>query len=105
MDEIMIYLTKFKELGVKAIVLASSLALVACGGGGGGYYDDNKNTGGSTGNGGNGSTTDTKKVVESLGLSLQDAEAKPIDVAYDNSKVLISVQALNSDKYTDNQSF
>ena len=71
---------------------------MACGGGGGGYYDDNKNTGGSTGNGGNGSTTDTKKVVESLGLSLQDAEAKPIDVAYDNSKVLISVQALNSDK-------
>ena len=33
-----------------------------------------------------------------MGLSLQDAEAKPIDVAYDNSKVLISVQALNSDK-------
>ncbi len=98
MDEIMIYLTKFKELGVKATVLASSLALVACGGGGGGYYDDNKNTGGSTGNGGNGSTTDTKKVVESLGLTLQDAEAKPIEVAFDNSKVLISVQALNSDK-------
>ncbi|KQW98704.1 hypothetical protein ASC84_20560 [Acinetobacter sp. Root1280] len=94
----MIYLTKFKELGVKATVLASSLALVACGGGGGGYYDDNKNTGGSTGNGGNGSTTDTKKVVESLGLTLQDAEAKPIEVAFDNSKVLISVQALNSDK-------
>lgn len=100
MDEIMIYLTKFKELGVKATVLASSLALVACGGGGGGgYYGDDKNNGGTgTGNGGNGSTTDTKKVVESLGLSLQDAEAKPIDVAYDNSKVLISVQALNSDK-------
>jgi hypothetical protein len=99
MDETMIYLTKFKELGVKATVLASSLALVACGGGGGGYYGDDKNNGGTgTGNGGNGSTTDTKKVVESLGLSLQDAEAKPIDVAYDNSKVLISVQALNSDK-------
>ena len=100
MDEIMIYLTKFKELGVKATVLASSLALVACGGGGGGgYYGDDKNNGGTgTENGGNGSTTDTKKVVESLGLSLQDAEAKPIDVAYDNSKVLISVQALNSDK-------
>lgn len=100
MDEIMIYLTKFKELGVKATVLASSLALVACGGGGGGgYYGDDKNNGGTgTGNGDNGSTTDTKKVVESLGLSLQDAEAKPIDVAYDNSKVLISVQALNSDK-------
>lgn len=96
----MIYLTKFKELGVKATVLASSLALVACGGGGGGgYYGDDKNNGGTgTGNGDNGSTTDTKKVVESLGLSLQDAEAKPIDVAYDNSKVLISVQALNSDK-------
>lgn len=100
MDEIMIYLTKFKELGVKATVLASSLALVACGGGGGGgYYGDDKNNGGTgTENGGNGSTTDTKKVVESLGLSLQDAEAKPIDVAYDNSKVLISVKALNSDK-------
>lgn len=99
MDEIMIYLTKFKELGVKATVLASSLALVACGGGGGGYYGDDKNSGGTgTGNGGNGSTTDTKKVVESLGLTLQDAEAKPIEVAYDNSKVLISVQALNSDK-------
>ena len=96
----MIYLTKFKELGVKATVLASSLALVACGGGGGGgYYGDDKNNGGTgTENGGNGSTTDTKKVVESLRLSLQDAEAKPIDVAYDNSKVLISVQALNSDK-------
>lgn len=96
----MIYLTKFKELGVKATVLASSLALVACGGGGGGgYYGDDKNNGGTgTENGGNGSTTDTKKVVESLGLSLQDAEAKPIDVAYDNSKVLISVKALNSDK-------
>ncbi|MFW1983387.1 Ig-like domain-containing protein [Acinetobacter guillouiae] len=95
----MIYLTKFKELGVKATVLASSLALVACGGGGGGYYGDDKNSGGTgTGNGGNGSTTDTKKVVESLGLTLQDAEAKPIEVAYDNSKVLISVQALNSDK-------
>ena len=96
----MIYLTKFKELGVKATVLASSLALVACGGGGGGgYYGDDKNNGGTgTENGGNGSTTDTKKVVESLGLSLQDAEAKPIDVAYDNSKVLIAVQALNSDK-------
>ena len=99
MDETMIYLTKFKELGVKATVLASSLALVACGGGGGGYYGDDKNNGGTgTENGGNGSTTDTKKVVESLGLSLQDAEAKPIEVAYDNSKVLISVQALNSDK-------
>ncbi|MFW1957550.1 hypothetical protein ACG91D_18560 [Acinetobacter guillouiae] len=95
----MIYLTKFKELGVKATVLASSLALVACGGGGGGYYGDDKNNGGTgTGNGGNGSTTDTKKVVESLGLTLQSADAKPIEVVYDNSKILVSVQALNSDK-------
>ncbi|MBJ8421794.1 MULTISPECIES: hypothetical protein [Acinetobacter] len=96
----MTYLTSLKEIGVKATVLASSLALVACGGGGGGYYgDDNKNTGG-TGGGtnGNGSTTDPKKVVESLGLSLQSSEAKPIEVAYDNSKILVSVQALNSDK-------
>jgi hypothetical protein len=96
----MTYLTSLKEIGVKATVLASSLALVACGGGGGGYYgDDNKNTGG-TGGGtdGNGSTTDSKKVVESLGLTLQSADAKPIEVVYDNSKILVSVQALNSDK-------
>ncbi|WP_287912527.1 hypothetical protein [Acinetobacter sp.] len=96
----MTYLTNLKEFGVKATVLASSLALIACGGGGGGYYgDDNKNTGG-TGGGtdGNGSTTDPKKVVESLGLSIQNSEAKPIEVAYDNSKILISVQALNRDK-------
>ena len=96
----MTYLTSLKEIGVKATVLASSLALVACGGGGGGYYgDDNKNTGG-TGGGtdGNGSTTDPKKVVESLGVTLQSADAKPIEVVYDNSKILVSVQALNSDK-------
>lgn len=100
MEQIMTYLTSLKEIGVKATVLASSLALVACGGGGGGYYgDDNKNTGGNgNGNNGNGSTTDSKKVVESLGLTLQSADAKPIDVAYDNSKILVSVQALNSDK-------
>lgn len=94
----MTYLFNLKKIGVKSTVLASSLALVACGGGGG-YYDDNKKPdGGSTGTDGNGSTTDTKKTVESLGLALQNAEEKPIDVAYDNSKVFISIQALNSDK-------
>ena len=97
----MISLINLREIGVKATVLASSLALVACGGGGGYYGDDKPSTGtggGSTDGDGNNSTTDTKKVVESLSLGLQNAEAKPIDVAYDNSKVLVSIQALNSDK-------
>lgn len=94
----MTYLSNLKKLGVKSTVLASSVALVACGGGGGGYYDDNTNNNTNNGSGGNGSTTDTKTVVESLGFSLQDAEAKPIDITQDNTKVLIPVQALNSDK-------
>ena len=93
----MVNYTILKKIGVNFTVLASSIALAACGGGGGGYYGDN-NTGGNTGNGENGSTTDTKKVVESLVVTQQDADAKPIQIAYDNSKVFISVQALNSDK-------
>ena len=91
----MTYLTNLKKLGVKSTVLVSSMALVACGGGGSdGYFGDQNNNN----TGGNGSTTDTKTVVESLNLSLQDANAKPIGIASDNSKVLIAVQALNSDK-------
>ena len=88
-------MTYFKKLGAQVTVLASSIALVACGGGG--YYDD-QNSNNNNNTGGNGSTTDTKTVVESLNLSLQDANAKPIEIASDNSKVLIAVQALNSDK-------
>lgn len=90
-------MTYFKKLGAQVTVLASSIALVACGGGGGGYYDD-QNSNNNNNTGGNGSTTDTKTVVESLNLSLQDANAKPIEIASDNSKILIAVQALNSDK-------
>ena len=99
MEIIMTYLSNLKKLGVKSTVLASSLALVACGGGGSdGYFEDNTNNNTGNGSNGNGSTTDTKTVVESLGISLQDAEAKPIINAQDNTKVLIPVQALNSDK-------
>ena len=96
----MTYLTNLKKLGVKSTVLVSSVALVACGGGGSdGYFgDQNNNNNNNNNTGGNGSTTDTKTVVESLNLSLQDANAKPIGIASDNSKVLIAVQALNSDK-------
>ncbi len=94
----MTYLLNLKEFGVKATVLASSLALVACGGGGGGYYGDGNKDNTGNENNGNTSTTDPKQVVQSLGVSLQDADSKPIDVAYDNSKVLVAVQALNSDK-------
>lgn len=102
MDEIMNYLANLRKIGVKSTVLASSVALVACGGGGGGYYEDNKNSSGQNSGGGttgqNGSTTDTKNVIESLGLSLKNSESQPIDSAYDNSKVFVSIQALNSDK-------
>lgn len=92
------YLTNLKKLGVKSTVLVSSVALVACGGGGSDGYFGDQNNNNNNNTGGNGSTTDTKTVVESLNLSLQDANAKPIEIASDNSKVLIAVQALNSDK-------
>ena len=94
----MTYLTNLKKLGVKSTVLVSSVALVACGGGGSDGYFGDQNNNNNNNTGGNGSTTDTKTVVESLNLSLQDANAKPIGIASDNSKVLIAVQALNSDK-------
>ena len=46
----MSYLVNLKKIGAKATVLASSLALVACGGGGGGYYGDENSSSANTGN-------------------------------------------------------
>ena len=86
-----------KQLGLKLSAISLAVMLASCGGGGGGYYGKDNNDE-SNDNEGNDSITDTKTVVESLGLSLQDAEAKTIEIAHDNTKVLIPVQALNSDK-------
>lgn len=85
-----------KQIGIKFTAISLAVFLASCGGGGGGYYGDD--TDNSNNSGGNDSTTNTKTIVESLGLSLQDAEAKNIEIAHDNTKVLIPVQALNSDK-------
>lgn len=85
------------QFGLKLSAISLAVFLASCGGGGGdGYYGDEKDN--SNNSGGNDSTTDTKNIVESLGFSLQDAEAKNIEIAQDNSKILIPVQALNSDK-------
>lgn len=98
----MTYFINLKKLGVKSTVLASSIALVACGGGGSdGYYntDNNSqpNTGGNNG-GGNESTDNTAQVPESLNISLQDSSGQNIVQVVDNSTVQIAVQVLNADK-------
>ena len=95
----MTYSINLKKLGVNSTLLATSLALVACGGGGGGYYD---NSGGnSTGNGsnnGNNSSSDTSKIAESIKvLDLKDASNNIVVSANDNSVVKFSVQVLNKD--------
>lgn len=84
------------QLGLKLSAISLAVFLASCGGGGGGYYGDD--TDNANNSGGNNSTTDIKTIVESLGFSLQDAEAKTIEIAQDNTKVLIPIQALNSDK-------
>ena len=94
----MTYFINLKKLGVKSTVLASSIALVACGGGG--YYDDTvdssdpnpPNSGGD-----NTSTTDTSQVATHLNPALQNASGQEIQLAPDNSKVYLAVKALNAD--------
>lgn len=101
MDTTMTYLINLKKLGVNSTLLATSVALVACGGGGDGYYgnsgSNNTNEGGS--NSGNNSSTDSSKVAESIKvLDLKDASDKTIVNANDNSVVKFSVQVLNKDQ-------
>ncbi len=40
----------------------------------------------------------TSKVANSLSISLQDIEGKPLQIAQDNSQVKIAVKVLNIDK-------
>ncbi|MCY6413231.1 hypothetical protein QTA56_14035 [Acinetobacter sp. VNH17] len=97
----MAYLKNLKKIGVNTTVLATSLALVACGGGGGGYYGNNNNSSNNNnGNntGGNQSETDTTKVAQSLTVTLQDAEGKTLQTAQDNSQVKVAIKVLNADK-------
>lgn len=96
----MTYFINLKKLGVKSTVLASSIALVACGGGGSdGYYNkDNSSTTNPPNSGGdNTSTTDTSQVATHLTRDLQSASSQEIQFAPDNSKVYLAVKALNED--------
>lgn len=96
----MTYFINLKKLGVKSTVLASSIALVACGGGGSdGYYntDNNSTTNPPNNDGGNTSTPDTSQVATSLTRVLQNASEQEIQLAPDNSKVYLAVKALNAD--------
>ncbi len=96
----MAYLKNLKKIGVNATVLATSLALVACGGGDGYYGNNNNSSNNNNGNntGGNQSETDTTKVAQSLTVTLQDAEGKTLQTAQDNSQVKVAIKVLNADK-------
>ncbi|WP_318342408.1 hypothetical protein [Acinetobacter sp. 16] len=94
----MAYLKNLKKIGVNTTVLATSLALGACGGGGG-YYGNNDSSNNNQNNtGGNQSETDTTKVAQSLTVTLQDAEGKTLQTAQDNSQVKVAIKVLNADK-------
>lgn len=100
MGTYMTYLINLKKLGAKSTILASSIALVACGGGGSdGYYNtDNSSTTNPPNSGGdNTSTTDTSQVATHLTRDLQSASSQEIQFAPDNSKVYLAVKALNED--------
>ncbi|MBJ9986766.1 Ig-like domain-containing protein [Acinetobacter sp. S40] len=96
----MTYLANLRKLGVKSTVLASSLALVACGGGGSdGYYNQSSNSSNNNSNGGgNNSSTDSSTVAESIDIKLKDSNGIDLQQANDNSVVQIAVQVLNADK-------
>lgn len=95
--------SNLKKLGVNSTILATSIALVACGGGGSdGYYnkDENgSNDGGGNGSSDNESTDNTDQIAESLNVvDLKDAAGNIIVNANDSSVVKFTVQVLNSDK-------
>lgn len=98
----MTYFINLKKLGVKSTVLASSIALVACGGGGSdGFYNQGgsnpPSNGNSTGNE-NESTDNSNQIPESLNISLKDNNGQSVVQVIDNSTVQVAVQVLNADK-------
>ena len=101
MDTTMTYLINLKKLGVNSTLLATSVALVACGGGGGGGYYGTSGSNSSSGSGsdsGNNSSSDSSKVAESIKvLDLKDTSNNVIVNANDNSIVKFSIQVLNKD--------
>ena len=90
----MTYLINLKKLGVNSTLLATSVALVACGGGGGGYYgtSGSNSSSGSGSDSGNNSSSDSSKVAESIKvLDLKDTSNNVIVNANDNSIVKFSI--------------
>lgn len=89
----MTLLSNLKKLGANSTVLATSIALVACGGGGSeGYF--NQEGGKGSANGGNSNTTpnestdNSAQVAESINiLDLKDAAGNVIVNANDSSVV------------------
>lgn len=105
MGTYMTYLINLKKLGAKSTVLASSIALVACGGGGSdGYYNNDSSNGGSGGNTGgntegNNSETNTDQIVDSIEvLGTYDLDGNKISQVTDDSVIEFKVQVLNKNK-------
>jgi hypothetical protein len=79
---------RFKKIGVNTTVLATSVALVACGGGGGGYYG-NTNSNTNTGNPSNPSTT---KEVAGVSIQLSKGTLK-----VQGDELIVTAKALDKD--------
>ena len=95
----MTYLSNLKKLGVKSTVLASSLALVACGGGGSDGYFDNSNTNNGNGNGnGNGEGQTPIKEAAALVLSTFDEEGKEkSNINKNGDTLVVKLKAADAD--------
>ncbi|MEN4984205.1 hypothetical protein [Acinetobacter modestus] len=84
----MTYFKGLKKIGVNTTVLATSVALVACGGGGGGYYG-NTNSNTNTGNPSNPSTT---KEVAGVSIQLSKGTLK-----VQGDELIVTAKALDKD--------
>ena len=84
----MTYFKGLKKIGVNTTVLATSVALVACGGGGGGYYGNtNSNTDTS-----NPSTPSTAKEVAGVSIQLSKGTLK-----VQGDELIVTAKALDKD--------
>lgn len=85
----MTYFKGLKKIGVNTTVLATSVALVACGGGGGGGYYGNTNSNTNTGNPSNPSTT---KEVAGVSIQLSKGTLK-----VQGDELIVTAKALDKD--------